>query len=190
MRSCTRAGAGTRRALPASITPAVNRAKAGTAFTSRKHQVSQSRFESSGNARQSPLAKAQLELGTSGLMSGEGKPPAACRSLGYSVRWGPRGRRRGRGRASSPGENSTVWDSPSPKFIMGGSGEEKYDHPTQKPIRECRNPQDDPCARAQQRCGEATRTPHPRACSRRAGGLSPVIPIRPAGVGAMVRRGP
>jgi DNA modification methylase len=32
------------------------------------------------------------------------------------------------------GENSTVWDSPSPKFIMGGSGEEKYDHPTQKPI--------------------------------------------------------
>jgi DNA modification methylase len=33
-----------------------------------------------------------------------------------------------------PGENSTVWDSPSPKFIMGGSGEAKYDHPTQKPI--------------------------------------------------------
>ena len=32
------------------------------------------------------------------------------------------------------GENSTIWDSPSPKFIMGGSGEEKFDHPTQKPI--------------------------------------------------------
>src|ERR1022692_3262743 len=32
--------------------------------------------------------------------------------------------------------------------------------------------------------------PHPPACSRRAGGLSPVIPTRPAGVGAMVRRGP
>jgi DNA modification methylase len=32
------------------------------------------------------------------------------------------------------GENSTVWDSASPKFIMGGSGEEKYDHPTQKPM--------------------------------------------------------
>jgi len=32
------------------------------------------------------------------------------------------------------GENSTVWDAPSLKFIMGGSGEEKYDHPTQKPI--------------------------------------------------------
>lgn len=32
------------------------------------------------------------------------------------------------------GENSTVWDSSSPKFMMGGSGEEKYDHPTQKPI--------------------------------------------------------
>jgi hypothetical protein len=29
------------------------------------------------------------------------------------------------------GENSTVWDSPSPKFIYGGSDEEKYDHPTQ-----------------------------------------------------------
>ena len=32
-----------------------------------------------------------------------------------------------------PGENSTVWDSPSPKFIMGGSDEVKVDHPTQKP---------------------------------------------------------
>jgi DNA modification methylase len=32
------------------------------------------------------------------------------------------------------GENSTVWDSPSPKFIMGGSKEEKFDHPTQKPL--------------------------------------------------------
>jgi hypothetical protein len=31
------------------------------------------------------------------------------------------------------GENSTIWVSPSPKFIMGGSDEEKYDHPTQKP---------------------------------------------------------
>jgi hypothetical protein len=29
------------------------------------------------------------------------------------------------------GENSTIWASPSPKFIMGGSDEEKYDHPTQ-----------------------------------------------------------
>jgi DNA modification methylase len=33
-----------------------------------------------------------------------------------------------------PGENSTVWSSPSPKFIMGGSEEDKYDHPTQKPL--------------------------------------------------------
>jgi DNA modification methylase len=32
------------------------------------------------------------------------------------------------------GENSTIWASPSPKFIMGGSDEEKYDHPTQKPV--------------------------------------------------------
>jgi len=29
---------------------------------------------------------------------------------------------------------TTVWDSPSPKFIMGGSDEEKFDHPTQKPV--------------------------------------------------------
>jgi len=27
-----------------------------------------------------------------------------------------------------------VWDSASPKFIMGGSDEEKFDHPTQKPV--------------------------------------------------------
>jgi len=39
-----------------------------------------------------------------------------------------------------PGENSTVWESPSPKFIMGGSGEEKYDHPTQKPVALMRQP--------------------------------------------------
>jgi hypothetical protein len=32
------------------------------------------------------------------------------------------------------GDNSAVWDSPSPKFIMGASKEEKCDHPTQKPI--------------------------------------------------------
>jgi DNA modification methylase len=38
------------------------------------------------------------------------------------------------------GENSTVWDSPSPKFIMGGSDEGKYDHPTQKPIDLMRRP--------------------------------------------------
>jgi DNA modification methylase len=38
------------------------------------------------------------------------------------------------------GENITVWDSPSPKFIMGGSQEEKYDHPTQKPVELMRRP--------------------------------------------------
>src|ERR1700733_10149575 len=32
------------------------------------------------------------------------------------------------------GENTTIWDSPSPKFIMGGSDEDKFDHPTQKPV--------------------------------------------------------
>lgn len=39
-----------------------------------------------------------------------------------------------------PGENSTVWASPSPKFIMGGSNERKFDHPTQKPIELMRKP--------------------------------------------------
>jgi hypothetical protein len=38
------------------------------------------------------------------------------------------------------GENSTVWDSPSPKFFMGGSDEEKFDHPTQKPVALIRRP--------------------------------------------------
>jgi DNA modification methylase len=39
-----------------------------------------------------------------------------------------------------PGENSTIWDAPSPKFIMGGSKEEKYDHPTQKSLELMRRP--------------------------------------------------
>ena len=38
------------------------------------------------------------------------------------------------------GENSTIWASASPKFIMGGSDEEKYDHPTQKPVELMRRP--------------------------------------------------
>jgi DNA modification methylase len=38
------------------------------------------------------------------------------------------------------GENSTIWDSPSPKFIFGNSDETKYDHPTQKPIELMRRP--------------------------------------------------
>jgi DNA modification methylase len=38
------------------------------------------------------------------------------------------------------GENSTVWDSASPKFIMGGSDELKFDHPTQKPVELMRRP--------------------------------------------------
>ena len=38
------------------------------------------------------------------------------------------------------GENSTIWDSPSPKFIMGSSDEDKYDHPTQKPVELMRRP--------------------------------------------------
>ena len=29
--------------------------------------------------------------------------------------------------------NSTIWESPSPKFIMGSSDEERFDHPCQKP---------------------------------------------------------
>jgi DNA modification methylase len=39
-----------------------------------------------------------------------------------------------------PGENSTVWEIASPKFIMGGSDEEKFDHPTQKPLELMRRP--------------------------------------------------
>jgi DNA modification methylase len=39
-----------------------------------------------------------------------------------------------------PGENSTIWSCPSPKFIMGGSKEEKFDHPTQKPVALMRRP--------------------------------------------------
>jgi DNA modification methylase len=41
------------------------------------------------------------------------------------------------------GENSTVWDSASPEFIMGGSKEPedgKLDHPTQKPCELMRRP--------------------------------------------------
>jgi DNA modification methylase len=38
------------------------------------------------------------------------------------------------------GENSTVWDSASPKFIMGSSDEQKFDHPTQKPCELMRRP--------------------------------------------------
>jgi len=38
------------------------------------------------------------------------------------------------------GENATIWDSPSPKFIMGGSDEAKFDHPTQKPVELMRRP--------------------------------------------------
>jgi DNA modification methylase len=37
-------------------------------------------------------------------------------------------------------ENSTIWESPSPKFIMGPSDDEKYDHPTQKPVELMRKP--------------------------------------------------
>jgi DNA modification methylase len=38
------------------------------------------------------------------------------------------------------GENSTIWALPSPKFIMGGSDEDKFDHPTQKPVDLMRRP--------------------------------------------------
>lgn len=38
------------------------------------------------------------------------------------------------------GENSTIWDSPSPKFIMGGSDEDKENHPAQKPAALMRRP--------------------------------------------------
>ena len=31
-------------------------------------------------------------------------------------------------------DQSTIWRAPSPKMIMGGSDEEKQDHPAQKPV--------------------------------------------------------
>jgi len=39
-----------------------------------------------------------------------------------------------------PGKNTTIWDAASPKMIMGGSDEEKWDHPTQKPVELMRRP--------------------------------------------------
>ena len=39
-----------------------------------------------------------------------------------------------------PGENSTIWSCPSPKFIMSAGKEEKFDHPTQKPVEVMRRP--------------------------------------------------
>jgi DNA modification methylase len=39
-----------------------------------------------------------------------------------------------------PGKNTTIWDAASPKMIMGGSEEEKFDHPTQKPVELMRRP--------------------------------------------------
>jgi len=41
--------------------------------------------------------------------------------------------------AGNAGENSSVWDSPSPKFIRGGS-RRSSDHPTQKPVELMRRP--------------------------------------------------
>jgi len=38
------------------------------------------------------------------------------------------------------GENSTVWAAASPKFVMGSSDEDKFDHPTQKPVELMRRP--------------------------------------------------
>jgi DNA modification methylase len=38
------------------------------------------------------------------------------------------------------GDNSTIWDAASPKFIFSGSDEEKFDHPTQKPVELMRRP--------------------------------------------------
>jgi len=39
-----------------------------------------------------------------------------------------------------PGQNTTIWEAASPKMIMGGSEEEKFDHPTQKPVELMRRP--------------------------------------------------
>ncbi|MGA2137085.1 MAG: DNA methyltransferase [Bryobacteraceae bacterium] len=38
------------------------------------------------------------------------------------------------------GENSTIWACPSPKMFMGGSDEDKFDHPCQKQVELMRRP--------------------------------------------------
>src|SRR5262249_25598398 len=38
------------------------------------------------------------------------------------------------------GQNTTIWDAASPKMIMGGSDEDKFDHSTQKPVELMRRP--------------------------------------------------
>jgi len=51
-------------------------------------------------------------------------------------------------------DQSTVWRAPSPKMIMGGSEEEKQDHPAQKPVLLFETP-----IRNHLRAGEACTTP-------------------------------
>src|SRR5580700_4427121 len=41
---------------------------------------------------------------------------------------------------AKPGENSTIWVSASPKFIMGSSDEDAFNHPCQKPVDLMRRP--------------------------------------------------
>jgi DNA modification methylase len=43
-------------------------------------------------------------------------------------------RRPGSERFRGPRDQSTVWDAASPKSVMSGSSEERFDHPTQKPV--------------------------------------------------------
>lgn len=43
-------------------------------------------------------------------------------------------RKPGAERFLGPRDQSTIWDAASPKMLMTGSGEEKFDHPTQKPV--------------------------------------------------------
>lgn len=38
------------------------------------------------------------------------------------------------------GENSTIWESASPKFFLGAADEENFNHPTQKPVELMRRP--------------------------------------------------
>src|ERR1019366_9413711 len=43
-------------------------------------------------------------------------------------------------RYGKAGLNATIWGAASPKFMMGGSDETKFDHPTQKPVELMRKP--------------------------------------------------
>ena len=70
----------------------------------------------------------------------KGRRSSRARSTGSSMsRAGLCGRRTRRG-TGRPARTPRSGPRPRPKFIMGGSDEEKFDHPTQKPVELMRRP--------------------------------------------------